>query len=441
MLLSFCGCHVVMHRKRKERLKRFLLLVVCLMTTFLAVAQKEGDSDTVRFRLKYAINSPELDASFTDNASRMTNIREFLREVRDDKLVKITDVKFRGTASPDGTYEFNVWLSENRLRNFKQMVHSYINIPDSIIHANTTAIPWDEFRASVAASAMDYRDEILAIIDEEPSLVPFYNNRHLDARLLKLKALHGGKAWEALKSPILRDLRYGDAVFAFVRILPEGVALTVDSAEMAFTPPTILLQPLPEPEPTVDVWLPRFHVKTNLIALAMLSANLGLEIDMARHWSFTLPVSYCAIDWFKSTIKFRNFTVQPEIRYWFRHADNDGFFVGPHFQLCYYNYAFDGLYRYQDYRGRTPALGGGLGFGYRKPISKNRRWRMELELGAGVYPLDYSVFHNTPDVKDGQWIERRKKTYWGLDNAAVTLGYSFDLKKLQRTSIKKGGAR
>lgn len=226
-----------MHRKRKERLKRFLLLVVCMMTTFLAVAQKEGASDTVRFRLKYAINSPELDASFTDNASRMTNIREFLREVRDDKLVKITDVKFRGTASPDGTYEFNVWLSENRLRNFKQMVHSYINIPDSIIHANTTAIPWDEFRASVAASTMDYRDEILAIIDEEPSLVPFYNNRHIDARLLKLKALHGGKAWEALKSPILRDLRYGDAVFAFVRILPEGVALTVDSAEMAFTPP------------------------------------------------------------------------------------------------------------------------------------------------------------------------------------------------------------
>ena len=187
--------------------------------------------------------------------------------------------------------------------------------------------------------------------------------------------------------------------------------------------------------------MPRLHVKTNFIALAMLSANLAVEADVARHWSVTLPVSYCAMDWFKSTIKFRNFTVKPEVRYWFRHADNDGFFAGAHFQLCYYNYAFDGKYRYQDYRGRTPALGGGLGLGYRKPISQNKRWRMEFELGAGVYPLDFSVFHNTPDVRDGQWIERRKKTYWGIDNAAVTLAYSFDLKKFQKTYLKKGGKR
>ena len=66
---------------------------------------------------------------------------------------------------------------------------------------------------------------------------------------------------------------------------------------------------------------------------------------------------------------------------------------------------------------------------------------MEFELGAGVYPLDYSIFHNTPDVKNGQWVDRRKETYIGLDNAAVTLVYSFDLKKSQKTSVKKGGKK
>lgn len=143
----------------------------------------------------------------------------------------------RGTASPDGSYEFNVWLSENRLRTFKKLIRSYINVPDSIIHANTSSIPWDEFRNAVATSNMEYRDEILAIIDEEPRLVSFTNNRHIDARLLKLKALHDGKAWELLKSPILRDLRYGDAVFAFVRKLPPPYIFPTDTSRLISTPP------------------------------------------------------------------------------------------------------------------------------------------------------------------------------------------------------------
>lgn len=419
----------------KNILLRMLTFVACVMTTVPVLAQVQNIPDTAHFRLRYAINIPEIESTFGDNASRMADMQSFLQRVKNDKMIQITDVKFRGTASPDGSYEFNVWLSENRLRTFKSLIRSYIDVPDSLIHANTTSIPWDEFRASVAASDMEYRDEILAIIDEEPRLVPFSNGRHIDARLLKLKSLHGGKAWQQLKSPILHDLRYGDAVFVFVRRMPPSFTFPVDIS--SFTPPIFPIAP----QDSVETWTYRFHVKTNFVRLAMLNADLGFEFDLARHWSATLPVSYCALDWFKSTIKFRNFTVQPELRYWFSRKSNDGFFVGPHFQLCYYNYAFDGKYRYQDFRGRTPAIGGGIGIGYRKPISHNKHWRMEFELGAGAYPLDYSVFHNTPDVKDGQWVERRKKTYIGLDNVAVTLGYSFDLKKVQNTYHGKGGTR
>ena len=407
--------------------------VVCATVAVTAAAQMISKPDTAHFHLKYAINNPEIESTFVDNGTRMSNMRDFLQYIRNDKMLRITDVKFRGTASPDGTYEFNVWLSENRLQNFKRLIRSYIDIPDSIIHANTSDIPWDEFRAAVAASDIAYRNEILAIIDEEPRLVPFYGNRHIDARLLKLKALHNGQAWELLKSPILRDLRYGDAIFAYDRLMPAWYTFPADTSKLVVTPPSLQIE--------FDTWTPRLYLKTNFIALAMLNANLAVEADVARHWSVTLPVSYCAIDWFKSTIKFRNFTVKPEVRYWFRDYDNDGFFVGAHFQMCYYNYAFDGDYRYQDYRGGTPAIGGGLGFGYRKPISRNRRWRLEFELGAGAYSLDYSVFHNTPDVKDGQWVERRKQTYWGIDNAAITLAYSFDMKRFQKTRIRKGGAR
>ena len=413
---------------------RALLWAASLM---LGMASVRAQDHRAHFRIRYVINRPEVDTTFVDNTARIADMRAFLETLRSDSLTRVTGVRFAGTASPDGAYEFNVWLSENRLRSFKELVYRYVAIPDSLIHANTSEIPWDGFRAKVAASDLPHREEILSVIDEGPNLVPWFNNRRIDARLLKLKRMYRGTVWEQLKEPILRDLRYGDALFEYYRMQP---AVTPARPVFGDLPPADAA-PLPAAMPEVEMWTPRLHLKTNLVGLALLSANVAVEVDLARHWSFALPVYYCAMDYFKSTVKFRNFTVQPEFRYWFRRSDNDGLFLGAHFGMSYYNFAFDGAYRYQDYRGRTPALGGGVSAGYRMPISRNKRWRMEFAVGAGIYPLDYSLFDNTVDVKDGQWMGRRKETYFGLDQAAVSFAYSFDLDRWKRTYRKKGGRK
>ena len=175
-------------------------------------------------------------------------------------------------------------------------------------------------------------------------------------------------------------------------------------------------------------WSRKLHVKTNTIGLGLGIANVAVEIDLAKHWSFSLPVYYSAWDYFKTTLKFRTLAVQPEVRYWLS-KHNEGFFAGGHFGFGYYNLAFDGDYRYQDHNRETPAIGGGVNVGYRLPISKNHRLRVEFSLGAGVYPLHYDKFYNTPNTKDGLMIESIKKTYWGIDQAAVSFSYTFDLKK------------
>ena len=398
--------------------------------------------EKAHFRIRYIINRPEVDSTFVDNATRISDIRSFLEEASADPQLRIIGVRFRGTASPDGGYEFNRWLSENRLRTFKELVGAYMQIPDDLIHANESDIPWDEFRREVAASDLAYRDEMLAVIDEGPRIVPWFNKRHIDARLLKLKKMHGGEVWESLKVPILRDLRYGDAVFEYYR-LPSPVRSSPRTALVSLPGRPAILAPTPAWQ---RPWMPHVYLKTNFIGLGMLMANLAVEADVAPHWSCTLPVYYSGMDWFKSTIKFRNFTVQPELRYWFSLRDdgrflyNDGLFLGAHLEMCYYNFAFDGPYRFQDYRGRTPALGGGLSVGYRTHISRDRRWKMEFSVGAGIYPLDYSVFHNTPDVRDGQWVERRRSIYFGPDQASVTLSYTFDWSRRAKI-YRKGGGR
>ena len=198
---------------------------------------------------------------------------------------------------------------------------------------------------------------------------------------------------------------------------------------------TIVVVPIkPAPAlPQPEGWTRHLYLKSNALGLGMAIANIAAEIDLAKHWSFTLPVYYSAWDYFKSTIKFRTFAVQPELRYW-PSENNNGFFAGAHFGLAYYNFAFDDDYRYQDHNRETPAIGGGASIGYRLSISKNHRWKMEISIGAGVYPLHYDKFHNTPKTKDGLMTESIKKTYWGIDQAAVSLAYTFDLKM-------KGGKR
>lgn len=403
-------------------LKYKLLLAVALLITGSAIMSAR--QDTTRFRIKYVVNIPEIDDSYLDNEDRLAELRAFLEALRDNPSLSVTAVQFRGTASPEGSYEYNRWLSEQRLENFKKYVNQYIEIPDSLINAAESEITWDEFRQRIVEADIAYKDQILSIIDEGEKIVPYYFGRHIDARLLKLKKLGGGSVWQQLKSPILRDLRYGEAVFEvssknpLVKIDPIGYGQLVYEPEPfeSLYIENVTVNVVPE-------WRPNYYLKTNFAAWALAITNIAFEADFAKHWSITLPIYYSGWNYFKSTIKFRTFTIEPEIRYWPRSTENQGFFLGAHFGLSYYNLAFNGADRYQDYRGKTPALGGGLSLGYRLPVSENNRWFMEFTLGAGVYPLDYSVFYNTPDVKDGQWHDRRKKTYIGIDNIGITLAY------------------
>lgn len=88
--------------------------------------------------------------------------------------------------------------------------------------------------------------------------------------------------------------------------------------------------------------------------------------------------------------------------------------------------AFEGAYRYQDHDGRTPAIGGGVNAGFRCNISRNKRWRLECSIGFGIYALDYDMFVNKAN---GLLAGRKKRTFYGIDNAALSVCYMFDVKK------------
>ena len=170
-------------------------------------------------------------------------------------------------------------------------------------------------------------------------------------------------------------------------------------------------------------------------------------MDIIENLSFALPVYWSGWDYAGiNTLKFRTFMIQPELRYYIPKIN--GLYVGAHFGVGHWNFALgahapmlglddlDG-WRYQDHKGESPAIGGGLNLGYALQFKKNPRWGMEFAIGGGIYDATYDVFYNE---ENGPYHERGvHTTYIGVDNASISFTYKFDL--LRSAKNEKEGRR
>ena len=168
--------------------------------------------------------------------------------------------------------------------------------------------------------------------------------------------------------------------------------------------------------------------KVNAVAAALAVTNASFELEW-RRWSVQLPVYYSNLDYFSHRVKFRTFALRPAFRYWFssdKVVGHTGWFVGVHYGMAWYNVAMGDTDRIQDHGSHTPALGGGVEFGWRMPLGRSGHWKFELSLGAGLYKARYDRIDNN---SSGVLKAYRNRTIFCIDNVGVSFGYSLDLKK------------
>lgn len=385
---------------------------------------------STEFVIKFRINADVIDPKFQDNAQAIKSIKAFLEEIKHDSTIAVDGITLQGSASPEGNYEFNQKLAKGRLQAIKDLIHAHSDIPDSVITCNDDYIQWDSLRAFVLRSDIPHKDKVLSIIDEEETLVTLYGDKRIDARVQKLKKVNNGKAWKYMYRNYFSNMRSSCGIFFNCKqvLLPLVTGIdTVFPLPLAQDKPFVKeFVPVPMEQPRT--WCPKMHIKTNSLFYAVIIPNIAVEFDFAKHWSITVPVYYSAMDYFVHDIKFRTLAVQPELRYWFS-PENTKWFIGAHFNYAQFNIATNGDYRYQDHAGKAPALGGGLSFGYRMPLSKNKRWNVEFTAGLGVCPIHYDRFYNVPN---GKLVDTHKTIYWGVDNLGVNFSYSIDLKKRRK---------
>jgi len=375
--------------------------------------------------IHFKLDNSELDLDYMGNAASFRRFAAFIDSVG---VAHIDSVVIMSQSSPEGYYGRNMKLSEERANAMRKYLLEAHPDLSGRLYVSPDGESWGRLREYVENDTViksGEKEKVLSIIDADVNL---------ETKKWRMKQRPVYEYLYKKYYPLIRNSKFHILYFTYsdpAKVTPE---------EPVAVPDTVV--PQPEPADTVvaeppvvetDAWVPRLHIKTNAVGLGMGIANLAVEVDLARHWSFTLPIYYCAWNYFKETLKFRTFAIQPEVRYW-PSRENTGLFAGAHFGWGYYNFAFDGEYRYQDRSAKTPAIGGGLSLGYRLPLSKNRKWNMEIAIGAGCYSLHYDKFRNTADTKEGLLVESIRETYWGIDQAALTFSYAFDLKK-------KGGKR
>ena len=318
-------------------INRYCIVLILMLLGCAAYSQENRSEVFVDFR----VNSTRIESGYKDNATRISELVNFLRQVQSDSTMHIVNVSFCGAASPEGSYEWNRLLAKGRMESLEKLVRGKVELPDSMVTYNDGYIPWEYFYSLVEASDISHKDEILGIINEEAKIVDYTGERSIDNRVLRLKALDGGKVWKELSRRYFSRMRNACVVFVtFQREVSPGVTPVVEETCSVYTIDTSAIMPVLSDSirpvrhtPAAKQWHRALSVKTNALGLGLAIANAAVEIDICKHLSFNLPVYYSAWDYFSETIKFRTLAVQPEIRHGkelfpiLRHSIDDCFVV------------------------------------------------------------------------------------------------------------------
>lgn len=382
-------------------------------------------TDTLRysFYVTFPINGSAVDSRFGANASEFEAWGELLQKCSEEGSgLRLCEVALTGFASPDGNMMSNISLADRRMRSLNEYLKSRFNLPDSVLVNHRAAIAWERFRDMVADNP-DPRLMAIAASGSDSS------EADVNHRLRQLRELDGGAVWRRLAREVFPQLRSAGVLTVTLqreRPRPVPVDGAIEGLSVA-TAPAEPIAPRLLPKPALPVGARTqcrgsWHGSTSLLGWSLAIANATAEYDFGCRWSAALSLYYSAWNYGSATRKFRTFIFRPQLRYW-PGGGHNGLFLDLHAQMAAYNFALPGWeYRIQDVGGKHPALGGGIGAGYRLPLGRNGRWAVEAAVGAGVYHLKYDRFENRPN---GPKVDTRSRTFFGIDNVAVSLVYIF----------------
>lgn len=171
------------------------------------VEEVKTRSESYSAHLNYIVGRWDLLPSFQNNASVLAKVDNIINELKNDKDLNITDFTITGYASPEGTSQSNMLLSQRRAESFAQYLEKKYGYKSNQFTVNWLGEDWNGLKDALLTSNLSNKNDILSIIESESNL---------DARDARLIALDNGVTYRKLLNELYPPLRRNDYNIAFV---------------------------------------------------------------------------------------------------------------------------------------------------------------------------------------------------------------------------------
>ncbi len=332
---------------------------------------------------------------------------------------EVDSITVTGSASIEGINYHNVVLGKRRAESVKEEIAKFDNV---IVNTRSIGEDWDEFIRLIELSDLADKEEILSIAKSK-----YFSNDEKERKIMGFK-----ESWKRIEEDILPNQRVGVSLVIYYKQEVPRDTVYIE------TPWSYRLD---------TVSKPKIALKTNLLYNLATAINISLEVPMGKKWSL---IGTVMAPWWNSAAT--NYTLEArktfealigdlEIRHYISPRKDQiltGFYVGAHGGGGIYDIA----YNYKGYMGDVYFAGLTAGFSHRI-FGKNTR--IEYGIGLGYANTQYNHYKDVRSVVSGSagetWVPvyqyTKRKDYYGLTKAQVTLTWVINQKKVKLVKYKE----
>ncbi len=407
--------------------------IICFFLSVVSFAQKgkEKYRDNVirqEVSIFYHYDQVTLDSTYLDNATQMKDAVRFLEIA--PKIDSITIISY---ASPEGTYEVNVWLAKKRAETARDFILN--NLPDKYEEGeepHITLKPMGEnWKGLYDVLIKNYdrtdRDKVLDILED--SLIGS------GTRKWRLQQLDSGKTYKYIIRNYMPRLRSATWLCVYEReaVIPlvyeEFATWRLDT----YIPPVEMKRPERRIDEPVLEKKTVLTFKTNLLYDAVTALNVEAEVCIGNRFSAALEYVFPWWTWGpngnKYAVQILEMGLEP--RWWFYRNEEQGrlqgHFAGVYGMSAKFDLQWDKSLCYQGY-----LWSAGLTYGYSLPLTD---WmNMELSLSVGFLQADYKHYQPADDYST-LFLDKfntGKLSYFGPTKAKVSLSFPIKVKTKKR---------
>lgn len=420
-----------MVKKRGSRFKRLLYIRfrINILSLFVLIGCFYSFGQEIRKEVcvEFPIGRSMLDASYGDNAARLSELELFLSNVMNDESLELLEISLCGSASPDGGFNVNRRLALERSVALENYVREHVTISDDIISRCEGFIAWERLTELVENSDMPHKAEAVDVLRNVPESTYDDNGVLVDSRKKHLMELQYGRTWNYMYRYFFGEIRNASVILVTVIQKPEVKQELQEEKTEALPPTDELVADEPETIMPIPEVITPFYMalKSNMLYDLLAVPNVGAEFYLGKNWSVGGNWMY---GWWDKDSKHRYWRIYGgdlSVRKWFGEAANEkpltGHHLGVYGQIFTYDFEFGG----KGYMGGKP--GGtlwdkmnyamGVEYGYSLPIA--RRLNVDFNIGVGYWGGKY--YEYTPLDGHYVWQATKNRHWFGPTKAEVSL--------------------